>query len=215
MSTTVISWAVHELHRVLLEAADGNFPPVDGGVDVAAPMVGDHHAVVEFTGHSFVLTDRDRNDVLARGADGFGGASHPDVLRWLAGPDGWIGSHDAVLAARGTGGGRLAERDDLEEHPRVVRSRRHRRSVAVYGDSTGVVTIGRGLVDRLEVSVEVFPDGSAGAGRRLIGEALARVPAGEIVFAQGAPGNAASLRAFLSCGFRPIGAETLLVPTRN
>jgi len=215
MGTTVISKIVHELHRVLLDAVDGRFPAVDGGVDIVAPMAGDHHAVVEFTGHSFVLTDRDRDDVLARGADGFGGASHPDLLRWLAGPDGWIGSHDAVLAARGIGGGRLAGRDDLDDHPRVVRSRHHRRDVDVYGDETGVVTIGRGLVDRLEVSVEVFPAGMAGAGRRLIVEALGLVPAGEIVFAQVAPGNAASLRAFLSCGFAPIGAETLLLPARN
>lgn len=215
MGTTVISTVVHELHRVLLDAASGRFPPVDGRVDVAVPMAGDHHAVVEFTGHSFVLTDRDRDDVLARGADGFGGASHPDLLRWLAGPDGRIGSHDAVLAARGTGGGTLAERNDLDDHPRVVRSRRHRHDVDVYGDETGVVTIGRGLVDRLEMSVEVFPVGVAGAGRRLIIEALGLVPAGEVVFAQVAPGNAASLRAFLSCGFAPIGAETLLQPAKN
>jgi hypothetical protein len=215
MGTTVISTAVHELHRVLLDAADGRFPAADGGVDVAAPMTGDHHAVIEFTGHSFVLTDRDRDDVLARGADGFGGASHPDLLRWLAGPDGWIGSHDAVLVARGTGEGRLTERDDLDDHPRVVRSRLHRRDVDVYGDETGLVTIGRGLVDRLEVSVEVFNGASAGAGRRLIGEALGLVPTGQIVFAQVAPGNATSLRAFLSCGFSPIGAETLVLPVRK
>jgi RimJ/RimL family protein N-acetyltransferase len=85
----------------------------------------------------------------------------------------------------------------------------------VYGDETGLVTIGRGVVDRLEVSVEVFTAGIAGAGRRLIAEALGLVPAGEIVFAQVAPGNAASLRAFLSCGFAPIGAETLLRPSGN
>ena len=206
---------VHELHRVLLDAAVGRFLPADGGVDIAAPMAGDHHAAVEFTGHSFVLTDRDHDHVLARGADGFGGAPHPDLLRWLAGPDGWIGSHDAVLVARGTGGGHLAERHDLDEHPRVVRSRRHRRDVDVYGDRTGVVTIGRGLVGRLEVSIEVFDGATAGAGRRLIIEALGRVPAGEVVFAQVAPGNAASLRAFLSCDFAPIGAETLLLPARN
>jgi RimJ/RimL family protein N-acetyltransferase len=67
----------------------------------------------------------------------------------------------------------------------------------------------------LEVSVEVFDGSTAGAGRRLIIEALGRVPAGEVVFAQVAPGNAASLRAFLSCGFAPIGAETLLLPARK
>ena len=215
MGPTVISNAVHELHRALVDAAHGQFPPADGGVDVVAPMIGDHHAVVEFTGHSFVLTDRDAGEVVARGADGFGGASHPAMLRWLAGPDGWIGSHDVVLVAQGTGGGCLSERDDLDDHPRVIRSRRHRRDVDVHGDDTGLVTIGRGLVDRLEMSVETFSAGSAGAGRRLIAEALALVPAGEIVFAQVAPGNAASLRAFLTCGFVPIGAETLLVPARN
>ncbi len=214
MGPTVISSVVHGLHRILLDAVEGRFPPVDGGVDVMAPMTADHHAVVEFTGHSIVLTDRDPADVVAHGADGFGGASQPDVLRWLAGPDGWIGSHDVVLVARGVGGGQLSERDDLDDHPRVVRSRQHRRDVGVYGNDVGLVTIGRGLVDRLEVSVEVLVGGSAGAGRRLIGDALARIPDGEPVFAQVAPGNAASLRAFLSCGFVPIGAETLLLPTK-
>ena len=215
MDSTVISNVVHELHRVLLDAADGRFPAVDGAVTILEPMTGDHHAVVEFTGHSFVLTDRDVGDLVARGADGFGGASQPDVLRWLVGPDGWIGSHDAVLVARGVGGGSLPERDDLDDHPRIVRARAHRRDVSVHGDDAGLVTIGRGLVDRLEVSVEVFTGGSPGAGRRLIGEALGLVPAGEDVFAQVAPGNAASLRAFLSCGFAPIGAEVLLMPSET
>ena len=215
MDSTVISDAVHELHRVLLAAADGRFPAVDGDVEVMAPMPGDHHAVVEFTGHSFVLTDRTHDELAARGADGFGGASAPDLLRWLAGPGGWIGSHDCVLVAGGTGGGRLPERHDLEDHPRVVRSRQHRRDVRVYGDATGLVTIGRGLVGRLEVSVEVFDGVAAGAGRRLIAAALARVGVDEVVFAQVAPGNAASLRAFLSCGFEPIGAETLLLLARK
>jgi hypothetical protein len=175
-------------------------------------MDGDHHAVVEFTGHSYVLTQCGAGEVQARGADGFGGASQPNLLRWLAGPDGWIGTHDAVLAARGVGGGSLRRRADLEDHPRVQRSREHRRDVIVHGDDTGLVTIGRGLVDRLEVSVETFAAGSTGAGRRLIHEALSLVPSGQVVFAQVAPGNARSLRAFLSCGFVPVGAETLLGP---
>ncbi len=205
---------MHELHRVLLDAADGRFPEIDGAAEVIAPMAGDNHAVVEFTGHSFVLTDRDLHEVSARGADGFGAASQPDLLRWLAGADGWIGSHDAVLVGRGTGGGRLPQRFDLDEHPRVVRSRMHRRAVSVHGDHTGVVTTGRGLVDRLEVSVETFDGQPGGTGRRLITEALALIPVGEIVFAQVAPGNASSLRAFLACGFVPIGAETLMQPGR-
>ncbi len=175
-------------------------------------MSGDHHAVVEFTGHSVVLTDRGVGEVLARGADGVGGASSPDLLRWLAGPTGWIGSHDVVLARRGVGGGTLAERTDLDDHPRVMRSHDHRRDVCVHGDASGVVTIGRGLVDRLELSIELFGSRVPGAGRRLLGEACALIPRGEVVFAQVAPGNAASLRAFLAAGFVPIGAETLIRP---
>jgi len=174
----------------------------------------DDHAVVEFTGHSFVLTDRDPEEVLRRGADGFGGASQPDLLRWLAGPRGWIGTHDSVLVARGTGGGDLPERTDLEGHPRVVRSRAHRRGVRVFGDDTGLVTLGDGLVGRLELSVELLDPSAAhrGRGRALIAEGLALVAPGELVWAQVAPGNAASLRAFLRAGFQPIGAETLVRP---
>jgi hypothetical protein len=169
---------VHELHRILLDAAGGRFPDVDGAVEVLAPMTGDHHAVVEFTGHCVVLTERDPDELMHRGADGFGGAAQPDVLRWLAGPDGWIGSHDAVLVARGVGGGRLPERHDLDEHRRVLRSRHaHRRDVRVHGDATGLVTIGRGLVDRLELSVEVFGAQERGTGRRLIGESLGLIAA--------------------------------------
>lgn len=38
------------------------------------------------------------------------------------------------------------------------------------------------------------------------------VPDGEPLWAQIAPGNAASVRALLSAGFTPVGAEALLVP---
>lgn len=212
---------MHPLHEVLIGAADGRFPPIDGGVEVLPHERGGPRAVVEFTGHSFVLTDRSIEELLARGADGFGGASKPDVLRWLAGPDGWIGSHDAVLVARGTGDAStagftrdgLAERRDLDEHPRVERSRRHRRDVKVFGDDAGFVTLGRGLVGRLEISVELLAPTThgRGGGRRLIRAGLGLVPAGALVWGQVAPGNAASLRAFLACGFVPIGAETLIL----
>jgi hypothetical protein len=183
-------------------------------VEVHPPVPGDHHAVAEFTGHSFVLTDHAPHAVMHRGADGFGGASHPDLLRWLAGPTGSIGTHDAVLVAVGTGGGDLPERSDLEDHPRVVRSRDHRREVRVYGGDGGLFTLGIGLVGRLELSVELLDVSTANRrrGRALITEGLALVPDGALVWAQVAPGNAASLRAFLGAGFEPIGAETLLRP---
>jgi hypothetical protein len=98
----------------------------------------------------------------------------------------------------------------------VQRARHHRRDVRVYGDEHGLITIGTGLVGRREVSVELFgPDVRAtsappGAGGTLIVEALQLVPWNEPVWAQVAPGNAASLRAFLRCGFVPIGAEVLI-----
>ena len=157
-------------------------------------------------------------EVVDRGANGFGGAGQPDLLRWLAGPGGAIGSHDAVLVARGTGGrtvNGLAARDDLDAHPRVVRARRHRRNVRVFGDERGLVTLGHGLVGRLEISVELLgtATASSGAGRELIAAGLDQAPAGAVVWAQVAPGNAASLRAFLGAGFTPVAAEVLIHPS--
>ncbi len=206
---------MHQLHEALVAAAHGKFPPVDGLVDIHAPASNGMHVAHEFTGHAVVLTTRDGHELRARGADGFGGVSQPDVLRWLAGPDGGIGSHDALLVARGTvpRADPLPARFDLDEHPRVQRSRRYRPDVRVFADERGLVTLGHGLVDRLEISVELLDvEHGAGAGRDVIRAGLSSAPEGELVWAQVAPGNAASLRAFLACGFVPIGAETLIEP---
>lgn len=198
----------------------GDFPPADGAVEVVVTDRPGHLAIVEFTGHSMLLADADADvgrihqEVTALGADGFGGASHPDVKRYLAGVDRSIESFDAVLVAQGRAESPdsvgLKERKDLDDHPRVIRSRRHRDHVRVLGDDTGLVTIGNGVVERVEISVELFSPHGAGNGRRLIDAAVSVAPAGP-VWAQVSPGNAASLRAFLSCGFTPIGAETLIV----
>jgi len=201
-------------------AASGRFPSVDGGFEVFAPEADGRCAIVEFTGHSVVLGDVANAELAALGADGIGGASRPEVKLALAGPGGWIGCHDALLVARGRAEPqvqpRLMERDDLERHPRVVRSREHRRDVVVLADDDGLVTVGRGLVDRLELSVELFASSAHGAsrGRHLIEAALEHVASDRFVWAQVSPGNAASLRAFLAAGFVPIGAETLIVPAR-
>jgi hypothetical protein len=212
--TAVSTGSAHPLAAILTAAAAGRFPPADGAVEVLPPDADGTHAVVELTGHSYVLTNRSANDLLALGVDGFGGCTHPDVLRWLAGPGGRIGSIDAVLVATARPGDRLAERTDLDHHPRVERARSHRREVLVYGDDRGLLTLGRGLADRLELSVELHHDTRRGdgAGRALIRAGLAVAPPGEMVWAQVSPGNAASLRAFLACGFVPIGGEVLLKP---
>jgi hypothetical protein len=209
----------HPLAAILDAAARGRFPAADGAVDVL-PADGDGtRAVVAFTGHAYVLADV-AGDALPRRmpdgrAGGFGGALHPDVLRWLAGGDRQIGSIDVVLVARGVGSAPApATRldDVLAEHARVQRALRHRRDVEVVVEPDGVVILGRGLVDRRELSVELFAPAtpSSGAGRRLIAAGLAAVPVGEWCWAQVAPGNARSLRAFLACGFTPIASEVLI-----
>jgi hypothetical protein len=203
----------HPLAAVLVAAAHGSFPPVDGAVEVVSPDDRGTEAVVEFTGHAFVLTHRDRGDELFRGVDAFGGVGHPGLVLALAG-DATIGSHDVVLVRHGGSSVEpLPETDRYDDHPRVVRARHHRHPVNVLGDETGLVTIGAGLVGRTELSVELTGDGGGnGSGRALILGGLATLPTTELVFAQVAPGNAASLRAFLACGFRPIGSEILFEP---
>jgi hypothetical protein len=202
----------HPLLAVLLDAAVGRFPPVDGAVEVLGPDAGGTHAVVELTGHSYLLTDR-RPDDAPFELHGYGGCTHPDVVRWLAGPRGWIGSLDVVLVARAAPGAALGERHDVDDHPRVRRAREHRCDVRVLGDERGLVTIGTGLAGRTELSVELTGARAPGDGRALVAAGLASVPAGSPVFAQVAPGNAASLRAFLAAGFVPIGSEILIGPS--
>jgi hypothetical protein len=204
--------AAHPLLEVLFAAAANRFPPTDGVVEAMPPDVDDTHAVVEMTAHSYVLTDRDLGAAPGAPLHGYGGCTHPDVLRWLAGPRGAIGSVDVVLVASGRPGEGLPERTDLEDHPRVQRARANRRDVRVLGDERGLVTIGSGLVGRVELSVELTGGRRRGDGRALIVGGLESVPAGSVVFAQVSPGNANSLRAFLACGFVPIGGEVLVHP---
>jgi hypothetical protein len=210
---------VHPVLALLHRAADGDFPPATGGVDVTAALPAGLECVLAFTGYAVVATAVPATEVLAHGPDGFGAAHSPDFLRWLAGPEGWLDSLDVTLVARGRGTGgdgppagtRLARRDDLAEHPRVRRARQLREQVTVYGDERGVVTLGCGLAGRRELSIEATtPDQRA--GRTLLADALTLVPAGEPVFAAVAPGNARSLRAFLAAGFTPIGGEVLIRP---
>jgi hypothetical protein len=201
----------HPLAGVLRDTANGVFPPVDGIVELLPPDAAGTRAVVSFTGHAYVLTDLPASALADLNLDGYGTATHPRALERVAG-DGAIGSLDVVLVRRGAGGqATLAERSDLEHHPRVRRARHHRRGVRVLGDDRGFVTIGHGLVDRTEMSVELLHRAHGnGAGRQLILEGLRSIGPDELVFAQVAPGNAASLRSFLACGFVPIGSEVLI-----
>jgi L-amino acid N-acyltransferase YncA len=97
-------------------------------------------------------------------------------------------------------------------HPRVARALRYRSQVQVWTAAGGILVLGRGLAGRWEAAIEVDEDRrNAGLGRSLAAAARHLVPDGRPVWAQIAPGNAASVRAFLAAGYLPVGAEAILV----
>jgi hypothetical protein len=211
----------HPLAAVLTAAVEGRFPSADGGFDVLPSDRDGTLAVVAFTGHAYVLADVASEALTAAGGDGLGGVLAPAVLSMLAGDRQHVGSTDVVLvrpgqpAVAGASDG-LVELDVVRasrERPRVRRAVAHRREVCAFADDHGVVILGRGLVGRTELSVELNgPSAPAGAGRTLIAAGLAKVPSGEPCWAQVAAGNARSLRAFLASGFVPLCAEVLITP---
>ena len=191
---------------------------MDGAVRVVPPPSGAAYAVCAFTAHTVIAAPVSEAEVLEHLPEGdLGAPMEAAFLAWLGGRIGSSsGSLDAVLVATGpdpsVDGASLLPRADLQNHPRVARAMRYREDVTVFSDSLehGVVILGRGLADRMEVSVEVSPERQgSGVGRRMFGAARNLVPHDEPLFAQVAPGNAASLRAILGAGFRPIGSEVL------
>lgn len=207
----------HPLLTFFLDAADGRFPPVDGRVTVLPPLPAGLECSVAFTGHAVIATALTARAVYDQKPDGFGASLSPDFLRYLAGGKGWIGVTDATLTARGTGGSpRLHPLADADDHPRVRHARQLRSNVTVRGDERGLITLADGLAGRRELSIELHhSNDSHGHGRSLLADALSLIPAGETVFAAVSPGNARSLRAFLACGFTPIGSEVVLRPERE
>ncbi|MDR7278675.1 GNAT family N-acetyltransferase [Catenuloplanes atrovinosus] len=104
----------------------------------------------------------------------------------------------------------LAEIQD-HTHPRVRHAVGYRDHVHVYAATGGLLTVGRGLAGRWELSMEVDPaHRDAGLGRALVTAARHLIPPDAHVWAQVAPGNAASTRALLAAGFTPAGAEAIL-----
>jgi GNAT superfamily N-acetyltransferase len=207
---------MHELRGILDAAARGDFPPADGAVRVVPPIGGRADAAMGFTGHFVLAAEIDPDEVAKRAPAGeFSVPLSPMFLMWVGEQ---IGSRpmtmDAVLTAPGTGAGApdWLVADDDASHPRVARARRYRDDVCVYSTvaGDGLLIVGRGVCGRWEMAFEVDVDAQGrGLGRRLVEAARAVIPEGEYVWAQVAPGNAASLRAVVAGGFTPICAEVL------
>jgi hypothetical protein len=208
--------ATHPLGEVIMAAAGGQFPPVDGDWERVQPWRPEVEAVVSFTGHAvFAVSAQVLDDLLiSLGADGFGGAHDPRLIAALAGHDGWIDSLDVLLATRGTtDAARMVRRPDLATHPRAQLAAQLRDDVETFGypqpERSALATLGRGVAGLLELSFEIEPERRGGAGTSLVQDALSVVPAGQLVVTAVAPGNAASLRAVLRAGFTPLGSLQL------
>ena len=208
------------LAAVLLDASSGQYPVADGRAAVLGPPgTGADAAIVAFTGHHVVAADIPApwvEECCPRWAleAPFGApfvAALADRLGLRA------GTLDLVLVADGTAPGDIdlvpVPTDDAARllagspNPRTdIIARRTR-------DSQGLVILGRGLEGRWELALAVEPDSRGrGLGRALASAARGLVGPGEIVFAQIAPGNVASVRAILGAGFRPFAAEILFWP---
>jgi hypothetical protein len=206
----------HILGGRLRDAAFGTFPEVDGLVEVVPSPGPPCDAFVAFTGHFVLAADIDPQEVAARMPPGeFSVPFSPAALLWLAERLGLTpATHDALFVSFADGAGPpawLHRTDDLA-HPRVERASRYRdiESVWTTDDGNSMVMVGRGLCGRWEVGYEVATDArNAGLGRRLVGAARSLVPAGEPLWAQVAPGNAASMRSAFAAGFTPVAAEIL------
>jgi GNAT superfamily N-acetyltransferase len=170
---------------------------------------------VSFTAHIVVAADVDQ-DWLGRqlGPWQLSEAFLPPFLGALSTRLGCrVNAIDMVtLAPPAAGTPALALQQEDQDHPRVRRARRYRDGVAVWVTDGGLLTVGRGLSGRWEVGLEVAATHRGrGLGRALASAARHLTPDGRPVWAQIAPGNAASVRAFLAAGYRPVGMEALLV----
>ena len=168
--------------------------------------------VVAFTAHHLIAADAPEAWIRAQLDPDVAGPMRPAFLVALADRVGRTADCvDVLLAADPLGGEPELEPTDRAAHPRVARARAHRLDVRAFEDATGAATVilGRGLALRLEVAIEVDPAArDHGLATRALRQAR-KLAGDEPLFAQTSPGNAASLRALLNAGFRPIGGEAL------
>ena len=177
-------------------------------------------AVVALTAHYFIAAAAPEDWI--RGQLSMDDLLEPMSPRFLTALSHQLGLPDdgvgVLLAAQGLPGPSLLRETTAHDHSRITRALGHRDHVRVFTDPTGVVIVilGRGLALRDEVAIEVEPTHRGhGLATRTLTEARRLVGTDQLLFAQTAPGNAASLRAFLAAGFRPIGSEVLFLKAND
>ncbi|WP_330294881.1 GNAT family N-acetyltransferase [Streptomyces sp. NBC_00503] len=209
------------LAEILDEAAAGRFPAPDGTTTVVPQPNARDAGVLAFTAHSVVFTDEDpdwvRSTLAAIDCDGLAATMNPRFLVALLDRTGR--SHDTtdlLTVAEALPGQPALELREIEDpdHPRVRRARVRRDGVRVWATPTGggVVILGRGVAGRWETAIEV--DEAArhrGLGRELARAARHLVPDGAPLWSQQSTGNTRSIRAFQAAGYRPVGAEALML----
>jgi hypothetical protein len=205
------------LRDILDAVAQGVLPPPDGRTTVVPQMSERDAGVLAFTAHAVVFTDEDPqwvHDTLAAvPCDALAAPMNPRFLVALLERTGRKAETiDAMLVGSPLPGEPplpLREITD-SDHPRIVYARGRRDDVRAWTTEGGVIVLGRGVGGRLEVSVEI----DEGVRHRGLGRALvsaARHLTAEPLWAQVAPGNARSMRAFLAAGYRPVGSEAVLL----
>ncbi|MFG2192742.1 GNAT family N-acetyltransferase [Streptomyces sp. NPDC048639] len=207
------------LSALLADAARGLFPPTDGSATVLPQPNSRDAGVISFTAHAVIFTDEDPEWVLTRlrnaPGDPLSAPLCPPFLTALTARTGrMVNNIDLLTVAEPLPGEPPLPLTPIEDpdHPRVARARKFRDEVRVWACEAGVVVLGRGVAGRWEAAIEVDPAARGkGTGRALAVSARHLVPQGGVLWAQQAPGNAASVRAFQAAGYRPVGAEALLV----
>lgn len=207
------------LADILDAAARGQFPPPDGGTTVVAQPSRRDAGVIAFTAHSVVFTDEDpqwvRHALATVDCDPLAAAMNPRFLgALLERTRRSMDTIDLLTVASPLAGAPTVKLSELADadHPRGARARKRRDDVRVWATEGGVVVLGRGLAGRWETAIEVDePHRHRGLGRALATAARHLVPDGQPVWSQQAVGNARSVRAFQAAGFRPVGAEALLL----
>lgn len=207
------------LAGILDNAARGVFPPPDGTVTVVPQPSARDAGVLAFSAHAVVFTNEDPawvHEALAGTVvDPLAAPMSPAFLSAFERRTGRaVNTIDLLtVAGRLPGEPPLALREiEDREHPRIVRALRYREGVRAWTAPGGVLVLGRAVAGRWEAAIEVDPEARGqGLGRALALSARHLLPEGDVVWAQQAPGNATSVRTFQAAGYRPVGAEALLV----